>query len=540
MKKLLFASFCLFFAVILGGCADNEEYIDASTENTRDTRNAGQMIADGLDLRGYIPMPERVINSQVEEIHFPHGGVASMIPRKAGIFFYDERDFGNLFGNLELTPFYAPEDYYVFDFLFDPNQFEYSFTYTNFYRNIFLSYSREDFAQVSVMVNGENIAMGDYGGYPEFVITLLNGEATIVEVTTITHDNQEYTYTISIYTPFFEYNQSAARPVLKGTFIQPWDNGGPSHFTDDEWDEHLQMLQRAGINTIVLQWTARTDANGNVTSVFFGSAYARENGNPASAEQTEFMVERLLRSATKHNMQVFLGTVIEEDGWWAGAYNNTSWRETQNRIGNIMLQEIYDRYKSMFPDAFAGWYWAWEMYTVRDYSSFNPAWAEMFSANTLWLDEIDEYNMPMLISPFHSSYQGRTPRDAYEQWSNFFEIAHWRDGDIFCAQDSVGAGGGRASLPKADALNRATKTAVRNASTDIAFWINVENFTESEDGRPFTIEPALIERFIQQLEVAGRFTDYIITYSYSHFFNGNGSTAERRGDADYRAYLNMQ
>ena len=508
----------------------DDEVSDETPDNTSRTPTLGQMITAGAASRDFPDAPERAWIP-----HRPRG--ERSMAASAALFFYDEKDFFDLFGDRELTPFYAPEDYYVFDFVFDPEIKEYSFRYGNFYDEIYLSFDRDVFRQVTITVNGVEIIEGEHDDMPEFAIPLQSGVPAVVQISTVDHNGDAQIYTVTIYTDPFEYTQWTTRPALMGTFIQPWDSGGPSRFTDEEWDEHLQMLLRAGIDTIILQWAARTDRNGNITAVFFQSDYADANGNPPSAVHSRYMLERLLRSATKHGMRVYIGSIIEEDGWWAGAFLDPAWREIQNRVGNIILQEVYDRYKEAFPEAFAGWYWAWEMYTHRNIN-YNIAWAEMFSANTLWLDEIDKHNMPIMISPFHSQFSGRTPLDAYHQWSDFFVRAHWRDGDIFAAQDSVGAGGGRASLPKANALAKAMAVAVKNAPVSLDYWVNVENFTESQDGSPvFTIEPADIERFIKQLEIAGRYTHNIITYSYSHFFNGNGSPAERLADAAYRHYI---
>jgi len=417
--------------------------------------------------------------------------------------FYDEKDHGNLFGNPEITPYYAPEDYYKFNFVFDPNIHSYEIAYDNFYDEIYLTY--ENMHNVHVTVDGNVIPQGTYKDRPEFSILLNNGE-TIV---TVTSNNK--TYTFAIKTEKYNYLHNP-HPRLMGTFIQPWPESGFSQYTQAEWDTHLDMLLRAGIDTVIVQWMGRTDGNGTLVHDY----------SP--------MIGKLLASAQKRCMKVFIGSVIEEESWWNQRFFDKQWRETQNKIGNEMLHRIYHKYKVKYPITFVGWYWAWEMYSQRD-PRCNPAWADMFSSNTRCLDEFDEYKMPMLISPFHSCPLARTPIEVKAQWEEFFRIAHWRNGDIFCAQDSVGAGGGRASLPKANALAKAMKIATDNAPVKLDYWVNVENFTESEDGAEFSIEPAAVDRLVKQLDIAGRYTNNIITYSYSHFYDNNAF------DAEYLKYI---
>jgi hypothetical protein len=130
------------------------------------------------------------------------------------------------------------------------------------------------------------------------------------------------------------------------------------------------------------------------------------------------------------------------------------------------------------------------------------------------LTEIDS-SMPMMLSPFVRS-AGGTAQKACEEWKKVFATANFRDGDIFCCQDAVGAG--HITIDQLDGYFAALKEAV-DTEKGLLFWANDEDFTKD-------YQSAYVSRFISQMQIAKNYVTGYVTFAYSHYYakdyNGNG------------------
>ncbi len=311
---------------------------------------------------------------------------------------------------------------------------------------------------------------------------------------------------------------NARIPAITGSFIQPWLCQG---WSDEQWDRHLDMLLSAGIHTVIMQWTAETP-----DGEFSYAGFPVPAGLPQSAglKTDEKMVERLLKSAEKKNVKVFLG-LNTADEWWNQAFLKKDWRKKQAEAGNAVAKILYDAYKSRYPNAFYGWYWVWEMY--GNTLGFGRGWVELMNANLDYLTALDD-SLPVLFSPFMSGYMRLTPRQEEAMWTGFFARARLRPGDIFCPQDSVGAVG--FTMNYVDKRLQAMKKAA-DTKPGLVFWVNNETFTKL--GNDF--KPALMDRFISQLYVSDRYTNTHVSFAYSHYYDPEH--ANPSFDRSYKAFL---
>jgi hypothetical protein len=297
-----------------------------------------------------------------------------------------------------------------------------------------------------------------------------------------------------------EGSVGAKIPAVTGTFIQPPLCEG---WTDQQWDSHLDMLLSAGINIVIVQWTAETP-NGEFSFAGF-PVPAGWKTSSSGFKSDPAMLEGLLKSAEKKNVKVFMG-LNTADEWWSNSFTQADWRKKQSDVGNALAKVLYNSYKAKYPHAFTGWYWVWEMY--GNAFGYGKDWSEMLNSNLDYLSTLDN-SMPLLLSPFMSSYIRLAPKQEEVMWTGFFSSTHLRSGDIFCPQDSVGAAA--FTMKYADEHLAAMKKAA-DSKPGLVFWVNNETFTKD-------FKPATLDRFISQLYISGKYTDTHVSFAYSHYYN---------------------
>lgn len=304
-------------------------------------------------------------------------------------------------------------------------------------------------------------------------------------------------------------------PAVTGTFIQPWLC---EEWADGQWDAHLDRLLSAGMDTVVLQWSAETPQGQFSWAGFpLKEEWARADGCVERAG----IVEGLLRSAEKKGVKVFLGLNTAEE-WWSDAFADEAWRGAQSAHANEIAGALYSRYKQRYPNAFAGWYWPWELYGNR--AGYGKPWAAMMNGTLEYLTGLDPA-LPLLFSPFMSGYIRLTSQEEHDFWAGFFKEVHLRPGDIFCPQDSAGAAG--FTMATVDGHLAAMKRAA-DAVPGLRFWVNNETFTAD-------FKPAGLDRFVSQLYVSARYTGTHLCFAYSHYYDpalGNPGY-----DRAYKQYL---
>ena len=106
---------------------------------------------------------------------------------------------------------------------------------------------------------------------------------------------------------------------------------------------------------------------------------------------------------------------------------------------------------------------------------------------------------------------------------------NFREQDIFCPQDAVGAGW----TIEENLVNvwRMYSDAVKLSGKKIHLWANVENFTSAVAKSnttgittPLATEntqdvTATLDRLVKQMDIASRYAENIITFSYNHYYS---------------------
>lgn len=292
-----------------------------------------------------------------------------------------------------------------------------------------------------------------------------------------------------------------SKPHLIGNFVQPFL---VQEWSVAEWEAHYDRLLEAGINIMILQWTSETPS-GRFAYVGYDSNVAQTEAAEGVRVYLDYVPNALLAAENK-GVKVFVGLNFADE-WWKGDFRNQDWIDRQVELNNALADEMYNRFKRLYPDAFYGWYWGWEMY--NDTNGDEKYWAQMMNGALQHFTELDP-SMPVLMSPFISGYLNKTPEETGRVWESFFEKCHFRPGDIFCSQDSVGA-----TQFEIDDIEKHVAAMKQAASLKpyVRFWINVECFSgKTGEG------PAPFDRVKRQMEMAAKYAEELITFSYSHYY----------------------
>lgn len=346
------------------------------------------------------------------------------------------------------------------------------------------------------------LAYGRKTGYASAYREILDRGARVITL----YENEKrfdtYIRTLDTSTFDFTYEQKVDRegyPIAAGTFIQDYL---VAQWDDARWQEEFRLLKAAGMEYLVFAPGLHTDNQGINRSI-----YPSKIKNVQQKGKKD-LIDMCLRNAEKAGFKVFLGLNFNER-WWA-ANNSKDWLMEQMRVGNLVADELAERYLKRYPGSFFGWYWVWEVANVQQL--YRPENQEALAAalNVNLRHRNKKYpKMPFMIAPYMNARLGNA-KDYGRIWENIFAKADFRMGDIFAPQDCVGAGGLELEqVPEWFAeLGKAVKT-----KPGLRFWSDAETF----DQRFWTSAP--IDRFVKQMQLVSPYVGKIITFAYSHYYS---------------------
>ena len=288
-------------------------------------------------------------------------------------------------------------------------------------------------------------------------------------------------------------------PTVSGTFVQLW---AFANYTDKQWENHFEKLLEVGIDTVIVQWTATTPY-GKFSDCYYDTALAKGNATEGYVCYSS-CISKMFKAAKKTDTKIILGLNISDE-WWQYSSLDAQWGVTQAELGLKIARELYDAYYEEYKQNFAGWYWAWELYNNMSLTTAATA-GEFINLYIDGLTEIDP-EIPLMLSPFITEGAGYEATE--KAWNKFFETARFREGDIFCCQDSVGAG--HIKIENMDAYFQVIARAVAKEE-GLKFWANNECFNSD-------YTPADLSRFVQQMEISKKYVEGHVTFAYSHYYH---------------------
>ncbi len=308
-------------------------------------------------------------------------------------------------------------------------------------------------------------------------------------------------------------------PTVCGSFMQPSAFAG---YSVERMKEHLQYMYDVGIDTVILQWSFETEGE-KVKGAYFNSDFDSADKASAFNESGKGMLGALLEAAEDTGVRVFIG-LNDSAEWWQKGVFDREWLTRQAELGIAGARQIYSEYSEKYPNAFYGWYFVFELYNMQASESIIDNAAYLLNLYRDGLADIDA-DMPMMLSPFIMS-SGADPEETGELWESLFAKVNFKNGDIFCCQDSVGAG--HIGIDELDAYYREIKEAV-DTKAGLRFWANNEDFTQE------SWSTAPLDRFVEQLRITSEYVEEHVTFAYSHYQNPDvGKTGYHLA---YKAYF---
>ena len=292
-------------------------------------------------------------------------------------------------------------------------------------------------------------------------------------------------------------------PAPRGSFIQAWYC---ADWDEARWDEETAFLKEAGAEYLILQSAAAMDADGRYTVYYPSSLPAFENaafGGDA--------LGGALKSCKKAGLRLFVGLADAGDWWSAGGFSRGY--KTACALSAEMLREIHGAYAAEYGDTLCGWYFAPE---IDNIPQMKLSVRRIVKGLNAVLDAATETDpaIPLLLSPFYTEkYALPSVLATLPMWQTILNAARFRDGDILCPQDAVGAGWTREK--SLDKMWKMYAAAVASAPVKLRLWANCENFAAGEDGNV----PAPVERFARQTETAARYAEKIVCFSLDHYYS---------------------
>lgn len=326
-------------------------------------------------------------------------------------------------------------------------------------------------------------------------------------------------------------------PVFTGTFLQPWLG---AYWGDEEWKNEIDEMKRDGIEYLIIQNVAEKTQKkaGGEWKVYCNTEIEQFK----NIKKEPDVVEAALRACEGTGIKVMIGLTVFEDFWYKGAF--TSQYNECCEISAALAKEIYAKYGEKYKDTLFGFYFTPEFSNIV----WDSASALLLSKGlNVLLDEMNAScgDLPLAMSPYVTNYLTLGKVDMIAFWSKIFSHCHFRDGDIIAPQDAVGAG-----FTKASELEQNWKmfrTLADNCDAKLKLWANCESFSIARAKSiisgiaiPKATEnkvsvPACMDRFALQLDIASRYCDNIITFSYNHYLSEN-QVAPQFVEA-YRKYI---
>ncbi len=313
--------------------------------------------------------------------------------------------------------------------------------------------------------------------------------------------------------------EKKCEPVFNGTFLQSWMS---SSWDEARWDKEIENMKQAGIEYLILQDVANKgyEAEGGKWSVYYDSDLDCFEGAAFGGD----VIDMALRNCEGSGIKVFVGLAMFDDFW-----NETALSPGYKEVCGVMadmVEEIYAKYGTY--DCLYGWYFTPEISNSIIRQIYVKGIADGVNTVIDKINETDE-NKPLLMSPFSSEYLAAGPMLSLASYVRIINGINFRDGDIFAPQDAVGAKWVREK--NLERNWKLYKTAVDSCDADVKLWANCENF--STVVAPSVLEGILnppatentvyitetLDRFTWQMEVASKYAENIITFSYNHYYS---------------------
>ncbi|WP_207659317.1 DUF4434 domain-containing protein [Anaerobacterium chartisolvens] len=348
-------------------------------------------------------------------------------------------------------------------------------------------------------------------------------------------------------TPSKLVSVSSTEPVINGgialsrkpiaSFIQSW---AVRDWTQTRWEQELSAMKASGFQFVIIQSVVdvgySTDADWSkyeedysqyeLTSV--DSLYPSQIPLLANGNNGTDSLGNCFEAAVNTGMKVMLGP-LDDNRWWLYGWDQPQasagvtdlvkesyfgkWVAENADLNNQVAREIWQKYGAVYDQVFYGWYYYNELWnmpmacTGEDNGVLTEILADSFNSELECYSDITP-GKPFLFSPF-CNFSLTTTSQYEKMWKDLFTLVNFRDGDIFCPQDSIG--GNPDQITNLDEWTAHYKAAA-DSKPGLQFWSNNENFT-SDGGT------ALLNRYFSQVKITSKYAAQNIVFSWNHYIN---------------------
>ena len=315
--------------------------------------------------------------------------------------------------------------------------------------------------------------------------------------------------------------EKKCKPEFTGTFIQSWMT---CIWDEERWAEEAENMKKAGIEYLVLQSLADKGykKNGGQWNVYYHTDVEALKDAVFGGD----CLEPALKACQNAGIKVFVGLSMFDD-FWSEAGIGSLYQDVC-RIAGDMMEDIYNKYGEKYNDTLYGWYYTPEISNGFLCQFTLDGIIKGINHIISRINEVDA-SKPLLMSPFYSEYIATDPVTTLCSYVRFFNKVNFRDGDIFAPQDAIGAKWTREK--SLEMTWKMYKAAFDTCDADIKLWANCENFdgaiaseilggalspkiTENKSNITVTLD-----RFVRQMDIASRYAENIITFSYNHYYS---------------------
>lgn len=280
-------------------------------------------------------------------------------------------------------------------------------------------------------------------------------------------------------------------PKFNGSFLQPWLADA---WTSKQWSTEFQLMRTVGIDTLILQWTADSQAQTTV----YPSGLAGYTHSSAHD-----VVGETLHWADRYGIHVYLG--LNEDGdWWSKYALDRSWFLDRMSVGRDLLTDLWNRYSQH--RSLAGWYIALEPWNSATNTDVLGTLGDGFA---LVADHAHALtHRPVSVAPFYNAQTGQTPAQWSDTWAALLRRAAL---DIIALQDGVGAT--HATVTDLPAWFAATQHAIQRGRPATQLWSDTETYLIAN----YKTMP--INDVVADIDAVAPYVQAITSFSFNHYLS---------------------
>lgn len=285
---------------------------------------------------------------------------------------------------------------------------------------------------------------------------------------------------------------ASMRPRITGAFLQLWESDNDNSI--EFWRSELEAMCAAGMRIVIPQ-------------------YSKSSGVDLTPA-----VELILKVADELKMKVFIGTLLDEEGWYLKKLNPLFLAKERVKVANYTTELVrqFKEYKSFY-----GLYIPYEDNTLSLPGSMGAFYGAIADAA-----RAEKPELKVMISPFTTPRPGMAKSLPTWMLRQYFKsMLAKAKVDIIAWQDGVG--GTTEQIARIPHDLAPIASAARELKIQI--WGNCEVFHRTSPlSEAFEAGPTTMDILARQIESEAPFVDRFICFDFNHYFSPRlGSKAEQ-------------